>query len=160
VLGYQIGRASRPATVGCSSTCAATGGFVIAPGSIHASGVMYLEGGDWSVPRDILPVFNPCWLQAPAQRAIGSLPPRRLVGDLAARAQRYIGATPRPEIGCGSDAAVFRIACKLVHRFQLSEHDAISLIWDWAGNRDGWTLEWVVRKVRNAVRYGAEAVGS
>ena len=38
------------------------GGYVIAPGSIHASGVEYAEAGDWSAPRERVPVFWPGWL--------------------------------------------------------------------------------------------------
>jgi hypothetical protein len=34
------------------------GGFVIAPGSLHASGAVYLEAGNWSEPRERVPVEN------------------------------------------------------------------------------------------------------
>jgi hypothetical protein len=37
-------------------------GFVIAPGSIHASGATYEFAGDWSQPREALPRFWPGWL--------------------------------------------------------------------------------------------------
>jgi hypothetical protein len=41
----------------------------------------------------------------------------------------------------------------------LNENDAIELLWEWAGNRDGWTRDWVAAKVRNASSYGTEPIG-
>ena len=40
------------------------GGYVIAPGSMHATGAEYSEAGDWT-PRERLPVFWPGWLARP-----------------------------------------------------------------------------------------------
>src|SRR5262245_60769404 len=37
------------------------GGYVIAPGSVHASGAPYRQAGDWSEPRARVPVFWPGW---------------------------------------------------------------------------------------------------
>jgi hypothetical protein len=44
--------------------------------------------------------------------------------------------------------------------FALSEDDAVSLLWEWCGNRPGWTLDWVAEKVQHAIRYGTEPIGS
>lgn len=47
------------------------GGFVVAPGSQHRSGVWYHCTGDWTQPRSHLPLFNPAWLPtsfAPPER--------------------------------------------------------------------------------------------
>lgn len=35
------------------------GGYVIGPGSVHDSGVLYEAAGDWSETRDRLPAFDP-----------------------------------------------------------------------------------------------------
>src|SRR5690606_23609481 len=45
------------------------GGFVVAPGSLHQSGVLYERVGPWP-PVSELPVFDPAWLEPdePAQR--------------------------------------------------------------------------------------------
>ena len=43
------------------------GGYVIAPGSVHASGAAYLQAGDWSEPRARVPVFWPGWLARPSR---------------------------------------------------------------------------------------------
>jgi hypothetical protein len=76
------------------------------------------------------------------------------------RAQRYLSAIPRPEIGFGSDAATLYAACRLVRGFELSHGDATDLLWNWAGGRPGWTREWLAQKVQHAERYGTEAVGA
>jgi hypothetical protein len=137
------------------------GGYVIAPGSVHASGVEYREAGDWSEPRERVPVFWPGWLQRP-ERRMQRPPahPSRPTGDVVERARRYLAAIPRPEIGEGSDAATLYAACRLVRGFGLSEADATPLLWEWAGGRPGWTHHWVAQKVAHALRYGSEPLGA
>jgi len=43
----------------------ADGGYVVGPGSVHASGHVYTAFGDWSVPTSDLPRFDPAWLVPP-----------------------------------------------------------------------------------------------
>ena len=50
------------------------GGYVIAPGSVHASGAAYLQAGDWSEPRARVPVFWPGWLARPPRPAAKPTP--------------------------------------------------------------------------------------
>lgn len=147
------------------------GGYVIGPGSIHPSGAEYLETGDWSDPHDRVPVFCPGWLVRP-QQARTSNRPERVAGkhgkrypstqtdDLVARGRSYLATIPRPEIGRGSDSAVFYAACRLVRGFGLSACDTERLLWEWAGNRPGWTRAWVAKKVANAERHGTEPIGA
>lgn len=134
------------------------GGYVIGPGSVHASGAVYLEAGNWT--RDDVPRFWPGWIARPTRAPASPtqhLP--RSTGDVVERARRYLSAIPRPEIGQGSDQATLSAACRLVRGFGLTEADATSLLWEWTGGRPGWTHEWVRRKVENAVRYGTETIG-
>jgi hypothetical protein len=138
------------------------GGFVIAPGSVHATGVEYQEAGDWSAPHSQVPVFWPGWLARPqripdTQIKTGVDLPSR---DVVARARAYLAAIPRPEIGHGSDAATLYAACRLVRGFGLMATEAETLLWEWAGGRTGWTREWVARKVAHAERYGTEPIGA
>jgi hypothetical protein len=138
------------------------GGFVIAPGSLHASGVVYREAGDWSVGREELPRFWPGWLERPKQPAparLSRLQPAD-APEVIERARRYLAAIPKPEIGSGSDADTLYAACRLVRGFDLSESDAVALLSDWAGGRPGWTREWIAAKVAHAIRYGTEPVGA
>lgn len=145
------------------------GGYVIAPGSLHASGATYDFAGDWSQPRETVPVFWPGWLERTARPASESanalaaaIHPRRPghSADALTRARMYLAAIPRPDIGAGSDQAVFYAACRLVRRFELAAADAVDLLWEWAGQRPGWDREWITRKVAHAERYGSEPRGA
>ena len=135
------------------------GGYVIAPGSLHASGAEYSEAGDWNSPRDQVPIFWAGWLRRPPRPPSPAPRTPRPRGDLVERARRYLAAIPAPVIGQGSDVAVFNAACRLVRGFGLSGADAVALLWDWCGGRPGWTHEWIAQKVAHAERYGAEPIG-
>jgi hypothetical protein len=138
------------------------GGYVIAPGSRHASGAIYQFAGDWSASRDRVPIFWLGWLRRPERPGT---PPRRplssrTTGDVVlARARAYLAAIPRPEIGAGSDTATFTAACRLVRGFGFCADHAADLLWEWAGGRPGWTRDWIAAKVRHAERYGDEPFG-
>ena len=141
------------------------GGFVVAPGSVHASGAAYHFAGDWTQPKSSLPVFNPDWLlrkpssvrrEEVTNQEWGVMP----VTDTLTRAKAYLAVIPPPEIGRGSDAATFTAAAHLVRGFNLSRADAEALLWDWCGHRPGWTRDWVALKVKNADEHGKELRGA
>ncbi len=133
------------------------GGYVIGPGSLHASGVEYIAAGDWT--RDDVPRFWTGWLQRRGRPAGPSPPAGHPSGDIVTRARRYLSTIPRPEIGHGSDERTLYAACRLVRGFGLSDADAEALLWMWAGGRPGWTRDWIARKVQHARRYGTEPIG-
>ena len=89
--------------------------------------------------------------RATPEGAAQDSPRPRPEGDVVERARRYLAAIPVPVIGEGSDAATLSAACRLVRGFALTEAEAGSLLWEWAGGRPGWTREWVERKVANAL---------
>ncbi len=64
-----IAPASRRAMAGWRFDVRVDGSFVIALGSLHASGAEFREAGDWNEPREALPRFWPGWLQRPTRRA-------------------------------------------------------------------------------------------
>jgi PAS domain-containing protein len=135
------------------------GGFVIAPGSIHASGAVYEFAGDWTVTKDKLPRFWPGWIRRP-ERPTSPQPTRlRPTGDVIERARKYLASIPVPIIGAGSDQQTLYAAARMVRGFGLAESDAVDLLWEWAGRRPGWTREWIARKVRNAEQYCSEPIG-
>lgn len=134
------------------------GGYVIAPGSVHASGAAYQFAGDWTVPREQVPRFWPGWLQRPSRPTRPTT--TRPTGDVIDRARRYLAAIAPPVIGAGSDNATLYAACRLVRGFGLSPSDAETLLWDWAGGRAGWTRQWLADKVAHADRYGTEPIGA
>lgn len=136
------------------------GGYVIGPGSIHATGAVYEFAGDWSVSREALPRFWPGWLARPERQAASSQHRPRPTGHVVERARRYLARIPQPEIGSGSDAATLYVAARLVRGFDIPESDAIDLLVEWAGHRPGWTREWIARKVHSAAKYGTEPIGA
>jgi hypothetical protein len=138
------------------------GGFVIAGGSVHPTGYVYRS--TVQPPRPALPRFWPGWLEPiklPTGKRTTPRPPTPRTGDtfLVERARRYLAAIPPPTIGAGSDALTLNAACRLIRGFELLPAEAEMLLWDWCGNRDGWTREWVAEKIRNAERYGQETIG-
>jgi len=135
------------------------GGYVIGPGSVHASGVDYEHAGDWREPIETLPVFDPSWLAAPARPPAVTHQPIRPTGDAAERARRYLARVPKPEIGQGSDAATLYAAARLVRGFGLDVGTAVSLLDKWAGGRPGWDRDWLALKVANAAKFGTEPIG-
>ena len=135
------------------------GGYVVAPGSVHATGATYEFAGDWTIPRERLPRFWVGWLKRPSRPQVAPVG-LRPTGDVVQRARRYLDAVPVPEIGQGSDHATLYAAARLARGFGLTEADATALLWDWAGGRAGWTHEWVARKVRNALQYCTEPMGA
>jgi hypothetical protein len=132
------------------------GGYVIAPGSVHASGVVYRPVGCWSEPMRALTVFPTRVLE----RRGPELPARPLAtrptGDLVERARRYLASMPPPIEGQGSDLLTFRAACRVVRGFGVQESVALQLLQEWAPHFDGW---WLRRKIASALRYGEELVG-
>jgi hypothetical protein len=137
------------------------GGYVIGPSSVHASGFIYEYAGDWSVERDRLPRLWIGWLQRPERLVPKAMPPtRRPTADVIDRARRYLAAIPPPVIGFGSDATTLYAACRLVRGFGLNASDTATLLWEWAGNRPGWSHDWIACKVDHAIRYGTEPIGA
>jgi len=132
-------------------------GYVMAPGSVHASGHVYRAVGDWSAPRAELPVFNPDWLPRSnfIERVTSHEYRAPATTDVITRARLYLAKIPAPEIGCGSDLAVFIAASRLVRGFALAPADAEELLWEWCGNRPGWDRDWVARKVSHVENRGA-----
>ncbi len=133
------------------------GGYVMAPYSLHGSGIWYRAEGDWSQPREALPRFDLDWLPgtfAPSERVTNDKGPSRIRNhstiEVLKRARAYLAKVPAPQIGHGSDRQTFIAACHLVRGFALSELDAIDLLWEWAGHRPGWDREWITQKVRSA----------
>ena len=43
--------------------------------------------------------------------------------------------------------------------FELRAEEAIALLWDWTGDRAGWTRPWIAAKFEHALRYGTEPIG-
>lgn len=138
------------------------GGYVIGPGSVHETGVAYEKVGDWP-PVEELPIFDPAWLQTEAPKQ--EHPPRLHIvstdrDGVIERARAYL-LTAGPAIqGEGGDEHTFRMACKLVRGFDLSDIDALSLLREWNTTCvPPWTDRELEAKVKAAQKYGTEPFG-
>lgn len=140
------------------------GGYIVGPGSVHASGVIYdwISGADLCV--DDLPVFDVRWIAPPDPPRPASPPrPARPVERDAVlrRARRYLDAVPPAVEGQGGDAHTYRVACILTHDFGLSAGDAYDLLRDWNQSCvPPWSDRELEQKIANALKYGSGAFGT
>jgi len=84
----------------------------------------------------------------------------RRTGDVCRRARRYLEALPPAVAGEHGDAQTFRVCCRLVRGFALSDVDAASVISEWnARCRPPWSDRELMDKLSRARRYGREPIG-
>ena len=97
-------------------------------------------------------------------RGVGSGPKigvERSAGDhRVARARRFLQSVAPAIEGCHGDQHTFRICCRVVRGFDLSDDEALVVLSDWnARCQPPWSEQELANKVHNARRYGREAVG-
>lgn len=142
------------------------GGYVVGPGSQHASGHIYRAPEPWPDSLDLVPVFDLAWLGLDAPRAPrwtapatrGPLPDRDRV---LTRARAYVAKVPGAIEGQGGDAHTFQLSCKLVRGFGLDPTAVRELLRDW--NRTcvpPWSDRELEAKIESALRYGREPIGA
>lgn len=132
------------------------GGYVVAPGSIHESGFIYTRAGTWP-PVDQLPMFNHAWIaETPppdAERATDR-------ETLLARVREYLLEVPPAIQGTGGDVHTYRLCCKLVRGFALTDDEAFDLLQPWnARCQPRWSDAELRDKLFNARTYGDEPIG-
>src|SRR5262249_33780442 len=77
-----------------------------------------------------------------------------------ARARRYLQSLEPAVCGCHGDLHTFRICCRLVRGFDLSDDEALSVLSNWNERcQPPWSDRELLAKVHNARRYGREAFG-
>ncbi len=76
------------------------------------------------------------------------------------RARRFLARTPAAIAGQHGDLLTFRICCRLVRGFALSDDEAVLVLREWnARCAPPWSERGLLEKVRNARRYGREPFG-
>lgn len=145
----------------CGLDRKANGGYVVAPGSVHWTGVIYEPLGDWTTPIHELPVYDARWFPEP-KRIMRPAPQAIQRGDgPVRRAIAYLRNVPPAIQGAGGDAHTYRVACILVRDFDLSEGDALAAMMDWNQTcSPPWDADDLEAKLRNAARYGTGGFGS
>jgi hypothetical protein len=80
--------------------------------------------------------------------------------DSLDRARRFLARTPAAIAGQHGDLLTFRICCRLVRGFALSDDEAMQVLREWnARCAPPWSDRELREKVRNARRYGRETFG-
>ena len=80
--------------------------------------------------------------------------------DRIERARRYLAAVPPAVTGQHGDVHTFRVCCRLVRGFGLSDADAMSILNEWNASCDPpWTDRELRDKLARARRYGREPIG-
>ena len=75
------------------------------------------------------------------------------------RARRYVAATPPAMEGQHGDLVTFRLCCRLLDRFGLSDAEALSLLQAWNDRcRPPWSMRDLAVKVRSARRHAAGSI--
>jgi hypothetical protein len=77
--------------------------------------------------------------------------------DVLERARKYVGKIPPAIAGSGGDKTTFHVACVLVLGFDLSEHDAMSVLADFNQRcKPPWTDRDLQRKIASAMEQPGE----
>lgn len=84
----------------------------------------------------------------------------RPTSDVSERARKYIAAIPPAVAGDHGDATTFRVCCRLVRGFSLTDDEAFGVLTEWnAACSPPWSEQELRAKLEAARRYGREPVG-
>lgn len=139
------------------------GGYVLAPGSVHPSGSIYLDDPAWAGELEI-PFFDPTWLPVVTERQEGPPAVIRPKGggrpDGFERARRYVQKVDPAIQGAGGDVKTLTLAAKLVRGFDLPDEQALQLLREWdATCVPSWGEKALRRKIASAHKYCSEPYG-
>lgn len=117
--------------------------------------VDYLDVKTRYGPEDFpRPEEPPSW--KPFPRPLGT----RLDGPAFERAKRYLASVPPAIAGQHGDVHTFRVCCRLIRGFALTDDQAITALAEWNLRcQPPWSPEELLDKLRRAARYGREPVG-
>jgi hypothetical protein len=85
---------------------------------------------------------------------------RKFNSPVIDRAKRYVESVPPAIAGQHGDVHTFRVCCRLVRGFALSDDQALQVLAEWnARCQPPWSEAEMLDKLRRAARYGREPVG-
>lgn len=146
----------------CGLDRKSAGGYVVAPGSVHWTGVIYEALGDWSTPMIELPAYDPRWFpEAKPLRQAPMAAPLNPSTDVMKRAQGYLRGIPPAVSGQGGNVHTYRVCCILTRDFALCKMDAFSALLDWNLTcSPPWTADELEEILDHAVSYASGQAGS
>ena len=143
-----------PAATPCSQTTRLPGFFNHKYEPAHLVTVDYRNIVCRYTPADFP---RPVVFAAPIRHTRAVLP--RLMPDVMARARRYLRAVPPAIAGQHGDLHTFRVCCRLVRGFALTDADALELLAEWNVHcQPPWSERELCDKLRRARRYGREPI--
>ena len=121
----------------------------------HLVTVDYLDANTRYGPEDFPPPEEPSsWKALP--RPLSA----RLNGPAIERAKRYLASVPPAIAGQHGDVHTFRVCCRLIRGFALTDDQAFAVLAEWNVRcQPPWSPEELLDKLRRAARYGREPVG-
>ena len=139
----------------------AAGGYVLAPRSFHhAAGVHYEPEGDWSVPIDQLPLYDPAWFpeQQKRRHAQPHTPPTTSPEDrqeVVRKAKNYMERVPPSIEGPGGNAdggtKTFTDFLKVIVGFDLSIAEALEVTEEYCQRCEPpWEVKELSHKIEDA----------
>jgi hypothetical protein len=145
-----------PAATSCAQTTRLPGFVNYKRETPCAVTLEYLRPRTVLTPNDFPQVTSPaCAASDRTARPERSHADRRL-----ARARRFLQSVQPAVSGCHGDLHTFRICCRVVRGFDLSDDEALSVMSDWNERcQPPWSERELLTKVHNARRYGREAWG-
>lgn len=121
----------------------------------HVVTVDYLDVKTRYCPEDFpRPEEPPSWKSSPRPLGAG------FDSSVIERAMRYLASVPPAIAGQHGDVHTFRVCCRLVRGFALSDDQALAVLTEWnARCEPPWSADELLDKLRRAARYGREPVG-
>jgi hypothetical protein len=151
-LTHELG--TDPAATACTQTTRLPG-FRNHKRAAHLVTIEYCD-----TTRLYAPVDFPMPRIEPIQRTRVRLVRRPLSLDGVECARRYLSAMPPAISGQHGDLHTFRVCCRLVRGFALSDAEALALLADWnARCEPPWSERDLLDKLGRARRYGREPIG-
>jgi hypothetical protein len=113
---------------------------------------------------DVKTRYGPTDFPRPAESLSWKASPRllsaRLDGPAIERAKRYLASVPAAIAGQHGDVHTFRVCCRLIRGFALTEDQALAALAEWNVRcQPPWSPRELLDKLRRAARYGREPVG-
>lgn len=154
-LARELG--TDPAATPCTQTTRLAGFFNYKP----RYSVPPLVTVEYRNPHDVYtPAHFPKPSVMPTRPVDAGFVARPMRGDHLDRAQRYLSALPPAITGQHGDLHTFRVCCRLVRGFALTDADALLVLRAWnARCEPPWNERELKDKLTRARRYGREPVG-
>lgn len=144
----------------------ADGGNIVAPPSVHPSGVVYQwVGAPGPGMENEMPVYQMHWLPVARSMAAPAAQRSERSGhevDGLRRARAYVRSVPGAISGQGGSLATFKVAVALVRGFALTEQDALEVLLQDFNLRcePPWSEPELLHKLRYARASGRVEIGS